>query len=420
MKSDGVREALFPVLSWENQTVDLFRNELSHPAIYEVMKYLSDFSSTWWMILIPLVALIRKRGWSKGLSLVGFTGIAVLICDMISYRLIKAIVVRPRPNFPGNICLASDCWGFVSSHASNTFCAATILTGFLGRRWAIPMYSLATIISFSRVYLGKHYPLDVIGGALLGLAVGAGAIASIEWFKKKLGARINRKQVPAKSDFARHTFFVSIFTGLFCLFSIFYSDRAVAQAFNDPSFAGLRQFCSDITDIGLGAIYVFIALVIYFSSLWILPRMQWFAKHSLWISKVRFASGFSLAALFFVGLFNLLLKILFGRQRPHMTETFESFNFDPVNFHWYWHSFPSGHAQVVFVVATLLSFAWPRFKVLFLLSAFAIALTRVVIHQHFLSDIILGAAIGYLGTTGLYIYQARKTTLPSIEPTQFT
>ncbi len=408
MKPDGFREALFPVFSWEHHTIELFKNEFFHQTVYAVMKYLSDFSSAWWLILIPLIALVRKEGWGKGLGFVGFTGVAVLVCDMISYRLVKAIVVRPRPDFPGNICLASDCWGFVSSHASNTFCAATILTGLLGKKWIIPLYSLATIISFSRVYLGKHYPLDVIGGALLGVIVGAGALAFIEWFKTRGREKMNKEHVLDRKSLARHTFFVSIFTAAICLFSIFYSDQAVAQAFDDPSFAGLRQFGSDITDIGLGAFYFILSLSIYLCSLWIFPRLKWFSKHNQWLKKVRFASGFSFAALFFVGLVNLLLKVIFGRARPHMTETFESFNFDPLNFHWYWHSFPSGHAQVVFVIATLMSIAWPRFKLLFLFSAFGIAFTRVVIHQHFLSDIVLGAAIGYLGTIGLFIYQKRK------------
>lgn len=411
MPSENLQEPLFPVFAWEHGIVEFFKGPLFNQYVFEVMKYLSDFSSTWWLILIPVLALVKRYGPKVGVGFIGLTGATVLVCDMISYRLIKAMVVRQRPDFYGDICTASECWGFVSSHASNTFCAATILSGYLGRKWIIPLYSLATLISFSRVYLGKHYPLDVIGGALLGVVIGAGALALVDTVKNRWGKRMNKTQSPEKKAFARHTFFVAVFTALFCLFSIFYSDQAVAQAFDDPSLAALRQFCSDITDIGLGAFYFILSLFVYLSSLWTFPRIQWFRGRAELLQKIRFASGFSFAALFLVGLVNLILKVAFGRARPHMTETFESLKFDPLNFHWYWHSFPSGHAQVVFVVATLMSIAWPRFKLFFLFSAFGIALTRVVIHQHFLSDIILGAAIGYLGTVGLFIYQKEKTKI---------
>lgn len=185
MQSENLQEPLFPVFVWEHGIVEIFKGALYNQYVYEGMKFLSDFSSTWWLILIPLIALVKKYGSKIGCSLIGLTGVAVLVCDMISYRLIKAMVARQRPDFYGEICAASECWGFVSSHASNTFCAATILAAFLGKRWILPMYLLATLVSFSRVYLGKHYPLDVLGGAMLGLVVGISAIALIDVLKTK-------------------------------------------------------------------------------------------------------------------------------------------------------------------------------------------------------------------------------------------
>ena len=187
MPSENLQEPLFPVFAWEHGIIEFFKGPLFNQYVFEVMKYLSDFSSTWWLTLIPVVALVKRYGPKVGLGLIGLTGVAVLVCDMISYRLIKAIVVRQRPDFYGEICAASDCWGFVSSHASNTFCAATILAVFLGKKWILPMYLLASIVSFSRVYLGKHYPLDVLGGAILGMVVGIGAIAFIDLLSAKFG-----------------------------------------------------------------------------------------------------------------------------------------------------------------------------------------------------------------------------------------
>lgn len=207
----------------------------------------------------------------------------------------------------------------------------------------------------------------------------------------------------------RHFIVVGVFTAFFCVFGIFYLDQTVAQVFSGPSFQSLRTLSSAITDIGSGAVYFALSLLIYIFSASILPRLAWPKVPRERIDKIRFASGFCFCTLFFVGLLNLALKISFGRARPHLSENFESLKFDPFSFHWHWHSFPSGHAQVVFVLATLMSIAWPRFQVLFLTLAAALALTRVITHQHFLSDIILGAAVGYLGTLALFIYHKKRS-----------
>jgi len=209
---------------------------------------------------------------------------------------------------------------------------------------------------------------------------------------------------------------LSLLTALLCILNILLWDQLIAQTFADPAYTALRNFASKVTDIGLGAIYFGLSIVVYVAALLIFPRLKGVRERPKWIKKLRYASGFSLATLFLVGLVNLSLKILFGRQRPHQTETFESFNFDPFNFHWHWHSFPSGHTQVVFVVATLLSLAWPRWKWIFLFTAFCLAMTRVIIHQHFMSDIILGAAVGYLGTLSIYYYQNRQKQQQGMDP----
>lgn len=135
------------------------------------VELLSDFSRT--AILIPLlvIALWRANGLRLTLWILIIAGLGVAVSDSISYQIVKRAVMRPRPHFLGSACLEHACWGFVSSHAANVFCAAFIL-GYFEPRWRKAVYFIATLVSFSRIALGDHFPLDVIGGTLLGLAIG--------------------------------------------------------------------------------------------------------------------------------------------------------------------------------------------------------------------------------------------------------
>ena len=64
-------------------------------------------------------------------------------------------------------------YGFVSSHASNAFAVAFFVSLFFARRWlTILMFVWAVVVCYSRIYLGVHYPLDILGGAIVGSVAG--------------------------------------------------------------------------------------------------------------------------------------------------------------------------------------------------------------------------------------------------------
>ena len=152
-------------------------------------------------IWIPLYAVLifcmiwkrKKYWWITILSL----ALMILLSDRGS-DLIKDTVQRLRPTHNPAIAnlvhvlrnYRGGDFGFLSSHATNSFAIAVFVSLFFEKRWlAICMISWAIIISYSRIYLGVHYPLDVLCGAILGASIGAGIFYLERFFYQKVSSR---------------------------------------------------------------------------------------------------------------------------------------------------------------------------------------------------------------------------------------
>lgn len=120
-----------------------------------------------------------KRCWWIFIAL----GIVVLCSDQLSAHVCKPLFQRLRPCYNVDLQdliylpkgMAGGKYGFVSSHAVNTFAIAAFMTAALrkNRAWGgIVLYLWAFISSYSRIYLGFHYPGDIFCGAVLGILVG--------------------------------------------------------------------------------------------------------------------------------------------------------------------------------------------------------------------------------------------------------
>jgi membrane-associated phospholipid phosphatase len=125
------------------------------------------------MPLVVAVGALAFRRWRLAAALV-----LVVPCKLTLERVIKWLVQRERPGTTVADAILRGVHpaglSFVSGHAIITFAIAGLLALVLPRRWAVVAFVLATLNAVARVYLGAHNPLDVVGGAAIGLAIAAG------------------------------------------------------------------------------------------------------------------------------------------------------------------------------------------------------------------------------------------------------
>ena len=179
-----------------DQALLLWLNSCHHPVADTFMVIISG---KWtWIPLYLIIAVLAQRKWGwKGLGLfLLFAAVTVTLTDQSSVKLFKNVFERYRPchNFDiGHLVhtVNDHCggmYGFVSSHATNHFGIAVFIGLSLfdnKKRGLLILLLWAALVSYSRIYLGVHYPADVAVGALLGSALGLLTAKSFNFIHRK-------------------------------------------------------------------------------------------------------------------------------------------------------------------------------------------------------------------------------------------
>ena len=166
----------------------LFLQEsVRNPILDNIMIFITSLGNggmIW--IAATIVLLIPKKTRKAGIM----SAVALLGSLIINNNIVKNIVQRPRPfvtfaDLQIIIPTPSE-FSFPSGHTSSSFAAAAVFYRHLPKKLGIPSVILAGLIGFSRLYVGVHYPTDVIAGVLMGILLSYLAEYLVNLFAKKL------------------------------------------------------------------------------------------------------------------------------------------------------------------------------------------------------------------------------------------
>ena len=157
------------MLGWDRR---LERWQTAHRAgfldpIFEGLTYAGTYGALW-LVIAAVAALLLRRPQVFVWTLVA-DGLGELAADAL-----KGAIPRARPHVHA-LVTRPHTHSFPSGHATTSFACATVLA-FLLPRLSVPLLVLAAAVAWSRVYVGVHFPLDVVAGAALGVAIGVTVI----------------------------------------------------------------------------------------------------------------------------------------------------------------------------------------------------------------------------------------------------
>lgn len=247
--------------------------------------------------------------------------------------------------------------------------------------------------------LRRVLPRSVVPEVELAALNGAGARAvRVPWDRLQSAVAGSRRRVVdfsgwpslTQAEQLLHVGAVIVALSLLCMVTV---DRPIALYMKQSVTGDLMVLWKHITQLGVATGYVIVALLLLYLGR-IAQRVAAHQATAEAVAQVRRYATLLLAALAASGLVVNLLKIAFGRLRPKFLFEQNVYAFQPLNFDTGDNTFPSGHSQVIWVLAAVLCLAFPRHRTLFITIAVVVALSRVIVSVHFVSDVLVGSYLG--------------------------
>jgi undecaprenyl-diphosphatase len=147
---------------------------LANPLFDKLMPFITEVKN-WYLVYVLLWFIILFEGGKYRVAMAIAMIFLITITDQVSSSLLKNLIERVRPcNALPDVHILVGCTGsfsFPSSHAVNNFAAAMFFSYYYKHlKWIL--FSVATIVALSRIFVGVHYPSDVLGGAIIGIFLG--------------------------------------------------------------------------------------------------------------------------------------------------------------------------------------------------------------------------------------------------------
>lgn len=173
-------------MSWDSSLLLAINQGWASPVFDALFGWVSQREAFALPVLLVILGLFVQRGGAAGLRLWLLLIAAILLGDLLG-NLIKHSLLQFRPcvdlgsavrlvTTPFDVGCNSKPHGMPSNHALNFFVTASFLGVILRSwRWGLVMGGIAVLASLSRIYLGVHYPTQVLAGAALGIVMGSGA-----------------------------------------------------------------------------------------------------------------------------------------------------------------------------------------------------------------------------------------------------